>query len=44
MPHEPDVQALIRLCDVHKVPVATNPRTAELLIVGLKDEESSNIL
>ena len=24
MPHEPDVQALIRLCDVHKVAVAIN--------------------
>lgn len=44
MPHEPDVQALIRLCDVHKVPVATNPRTAELLIIGLKDEELNNNL
>ncbi|ADO84553.1 methylglyoxal synthase [Ilyobacter polytropus] len=37
-PHEPDVQALIRLCDVHKIPVATNKRTAELLINALINE------
>ena len=31
-PHEPDVQALIRLCDVHNVAIATNTSTAELII------------
>lgn len=31
-PHEPDVQALMRLCDVHKIPMATNITTAELLL------------
>ncbi|MGB6128604.1 MAG: methylglyoxal synthase [Psychrilyobacter sp.] len=35
-PHEPDVQALIRLCDVHKIPVATNTATADFLIKGMK--------
>jgi len=34
-PHEPDVSALIRLCDVHNTPVATNVGTARLLIRGL---------
>ena len=33
-PHEPDVQMLMRVCDVHNVPLATNPATAELLIKG----------
>lgn len=33
-PHEPDVQMLMRLCDVHNVPLATNPRTADLLLRG----------
>ena len=31
-PHEPDVLMLLRLCDVHDVPLATNPATAQLLI------------
>ena len=34
-PHEPDVLMLMRLCDVHDVPLATNPATAELLMKGL---------
>jgi methylglyoxal synthase len=31
-PHEPDISMLMRLCDVHNIPLATNPATAELLI------------
>ncbi|WP_064091046.1 methylglyoxal synthase [Rossellomorea aquimaris] len=34
-PHEPDVTALIRLCDVYSVPLATNMGTAEVLVKGL---------
>ena len=34
-PHEPDVQMLMRLCDVHEVPLATNPSTAKLLIQNI---------
>ncbi|MUP45671.1 methylglyoxal synthase [Gramella sp. BOM4] len=34
-PHEPDIFMLMRLCDVHNVPLATNPATARLLIKGL---------
>jgi methylglyoxal synthase len=34
-PHEPDVLMLLRLCDVHNVPLATNPASAKLLIHGL---------
>ncbi|MBZ5202256.1 methylglyoxal synthase [Planomicrobium chinense] len=36
-PHEPDVSALIRLCDVYGVPLATNMGTAEVLLKGLKE-------
>ncbi|QDI89975.1 methylglyoxal synthase [Salicibibacter halophilus] len=36
-PHEPDISALIRLCDVHDVPIATNMGTAEVLLAGLKN-------
>lgn len=34
-PHEPDVTALIRLCDVYGVPLATNMGTGEILIRAL---------
>ncbi|TWI58890.1 methylglyoxal synthase [Halalkalibacter nanhaiisediminis] len=35
-PHEPDVTALVRLCDLRQVPLATNLGTAEILIKGLE--------
>ncbi|MER2257527.1 MAG: methylglyoxal synthase [Priestia megaterium] len=35
-PHEPDISALMRLCDVYEVPLATNMGTAEILIHGLE--------
>ncbi len=35
-PHEPDEASLLRLCDVHNIPVATNIATAEVLIHGLE--------
>ena len=35
-PHEPDVTALVRLCDVYSIPLATNMGSAELLIRGLE--------
>ena len=31
-PHEPDVLMLLRLCDVHNVPLATNPATASRML------------
>lgn len=31
-PHEPDIQMLMRICDVHNIPIATNPATAQLLV------------
>lgn len=34
-PHEPDVSALLRLCDVVGIGVATNLTTAEALIASL---------
>ena len=34
-PHEPDVQMLLRICDVHNIPLATNPATAALIFKGL---------
>lgn len=34
-PHEPDVQMLMRICDVHNIPLATNPASAALMIQAL---------
>ena len=33
--HEPDVNKVIRLCDMHNIPLASNLATAELLIKSL---------
>ena len=33
--HEPDVNNVVRLCDMHNIPLATNLATAELLIKSL---------
>lgn len=35
-PHEPSEASLLRLCDVHNIPLATNIATAESLIRGLE--------
>lgn len=35
-PHEPDVSALMRLCDVHLIPLATNIAAAEIMIRGVE--------
>jgi len=37
-PHEPDVLGLLRLCNVHKVVVASNRATAELIVGALTGE------
>ena len=33
--HKPDVNYIVRLCDMHNIPLATNLATAELLIKSL---------
>ena len=35
-PHEPDILALLRLADVHQIPLATNLATAEVLIRSIE--------
>ncbi len=37
-PHEPDVSALLRLCDVNSIPLATNGRSAEIILSALEDD------
>ena len=34
-PHEPDINALVRACDVHNVPCATNVSTARMILDAL---------
>lgn len=34
-PHEPDVNDVVRLCDMHNIPIATNVATAEILILAI---------
>jgi methylglyoxal synthase len=38
-PHEVDINMLIRVCDVHNVPLATNEATAQLLLLGIDSLE-----
>lgn len=35
-PHEPDVSALLRLCDVQRIPLATNESSATVMLEALK--------
>src|SRR5690606_14914239 len=41
-PHEPDVSALLRICDVHHVPLATNLGTAEAIVAWLDERSAVN--
>ena len=41
-PHEPDVQMLMRQCDVHNVPLATNPKAAYYLVRGIIYSKEKN--
>lgn len=36
-PHEPDIAALLKVCDIYNVPLATNLATAEVLVRHLHD-------
>ena len=37
-PHEVDVSMLMRLCDVHNIPLATNPAAAWRFVLSLKED------
>ena len=38
-PHDPDIQTLMRACNVHNVPLATNPSTATFILSHERLEE-----
>lgn len=39
-PHEVDINMLIRVCDVHNVPLATNEATAQLLLQAIAKQSN----
>lgn len=41
-PHEPDVSALLRLCDVFSIPLATNKTSAEIMLKALDSNQIYN--
>lgn len=40
-PHEPDVSALLRLCDVQNIPLATNTASAEIMFQHIEECEKN---
>lgn len=42
-PHEPDINALVRACDVHNIPCATNVATARMLLDDLARRTQANL-
>ena len=43
-PHEPDIRALLRVCEVYNVPLATNVATAELVLQGLGKSRIAHLI
>jgi methylglyoxal synthase len=41
-PHEPDISALLRICDVHDVPLATTRTAAEYVLEGLARDDADD--
>ena len=39
-PHEPDINALVRACDVHNIPCATNVASAHLVLSQLQSTQA----
>ena len=42
-PHEPDIRALMRVCNVHNIPLATNVATADLIIAALTARDRHHV-
>ncbi len=43
-PHEPDIQALLRICNVRNVPLATNLATAEAIATSLAHSVTAHLI
>jgi methylglyoxal synthase len=42
-PHEPDISALLRICDVHDVPLATTRTSAEYVLAGVAADDGVDL-
>ncbi len=40
-PHDPDIAALLKVCDIHNIPLATNLSSAEILLKGISENQLS---
>lgn len=38
-PHDPDIAALLKVCDIHNIPLATNLSSAEILLRGISENK-----
>ncbi len=43
-PHEPDIRALLRVCELHNVPLATNVATAEMVLLNLTQSRMAYLI
>ena len=43
-PHEPDIQALLRICNLHQVPLATNIGTAEAIAISFAQSMVAHLI
>jgi len=43
-PHEPDIRALLRVCEVYDVPLATNTATAEAVVAQLQKSRVAHLI
>jgi len=38
-PHDPDIAALLKVCDIHNIPLATNLSSAKILLKGIPENK-----
>ncbi|MEG1706177.1 MAG: methylglyoxal synthase [Clostridia bacterium] len=43
-PHEPDISALLRLCDVQNIPLATNLASGEIMLTVVSEDKFPKVI